>query len=249
MTNSNFFIVGKHPVTEALKNPKRKVIRIFLTEESKKTINRENQNLNLLKNVKIYFKTKKELDNYCKNEQILHQGFMAEIERLEYPSLKDFINKKKDINLACLQGVTDPRNIGSVIRSAASFNINGLIVKERNFPEISKSMYKSSSGSIEYINIFKVSNINTTLKFLRENNFWIYGFDSSAKKDFTEISWKGNNVLLFGSEGSGIRQKTNKYVDFHVNIKINNKIESLNISNSASIVFHYINKQKSIQFK
>ena len=66
MTNSNFFIVGKHPVTEALKNPVRKVIRVFLTEESKKTINRENQNLNLLKDIKVYFKTKKELDNYCK---------------------------------------------------------------------------------------------------------------------------------------------------------------------------------------
>tara|TARA_Y100000996_G_C22472987_1_gene622927 strand:+ start:172 stop:912 length:741 start_codon:yes stop_codon:yes gene_type:complete len=246
MTNSNYFIVGKHPVTEALKNPNRKVIRIFLTEESKKTINRENQNQNLLKDVKVYFKTKKELDNYCKNEQIMHQGFVAEVEKLEYPSLKEFIKNKKNFNFVCLQGVTDPRNIGSVIRSAVSFNIDGLIVKERNFPEISKSMYKSSSGSIEYINIFKVSNINTTLKFLRERNFWIYGFESSAKKDFTEIDWKGNNVLLFGSEGAGIKQKTIKYIDFNVNIKINNQIESLNISNSAAIVFHYINRKKLI---
>ncbi len=244
MTNSNYFIVGKHPVTEALKNPKRKVIRVFLTEESKKTINRENQSLNILKNLKIYFKTKKELDKYCKNEQIMHQGFVAEVEKLEYPNLKDFIKNKKKINLVCLQGVTDPRNIGSVIRSAVSFNIDGLIIKERNFPEISKSMYKSSSGSIEYINIFKVSNINTTLKFLRENNFWIYGFESNANKDFTELEWKGNNVLLFGSEGSGLNQKTKNYIDFNVNIKINNQIESLNISNSAAIVFHHLNKRK-----
>ena len=243
MTNSNYFIVGKHPVTEALKNPKRKVIRVFLTEDSKKTINRENQSSNILKNVKVYFKTKKELDKYCKNEQIMHQGYVAEVEKLEYPNLKDFIKKDKKINLVCLQNVSDPRNIGSVIRSAVSFNIDGLIVKERNFPEISKSMYKSSSGSIEYMNIFKVSNINTTLKFLRENNFWIYGFDSSADKDFTEIEWKGNNVLLFGSEGTGLNQKTTKYVDFNVNIKINNKIDSLNISNSAAIVFHHLNKK------
>ena len=240
MTNSNYFIVGKHPVTEALKNPKRKVIRVFLTEESKKIINRENQNLNLLKNVKVYFKTKKELDKYCKNEHILHQGFVAEVEKLNYPSLKDFIKKKTNINLVCLQGVTDPRNIGSVIRSAVSFNIDGLIVKERNFPEISKTMYRSSSGSIEYINIFKVSNINTTLKYLRENNFWVYGFDAKGNKNFMEIDWTGNNVLLFGSEGTGLNQKTTKYVDFNVKIKINNQIESLNISNSAAIVFHYV---------
>ncbi len=246
MTNLNYFIVGKHPVIEALRNTRRKVLRVFLTEESKKTINRENQNINLLKNVKVYFKTKKELDKYCKNEQILHQGFVAEIEKLQYPNLKDFIKSKNNINLVCLQGVTDPRNIGSVIRSAASFDIDGLIVKDRNFPEVSKSMYKSSSGSIEYMNIFKVPNINTTLKFLRENNFWVYAFESSAKKDFTDITWKGNNILLFGSEGSGINQKTNKYVDFNVNIKINNKIESLNISNSAAIVFHYIKKLKLV---
>ena len=245
MTNSNYFIVGKHPVAEALKNPNRKVIRVFLTEESKKTINRENQNLNLLKNIKVYFKTKKELDKYCKNEQILHQGFVAEVEKLEYPSLKDFIKKKNNINLVCLQGVTDPRNIGSVIRSAVSFNIDGLIVKERNFPEISKTMYRSSSGSIEYINIFKVSNINTTLKYLRENNFWVYGFDMKGKKDLMEIDWKGNNVLLFGSEGTGLNLKTSKYVDFNVKIKINKQIESLNISNSAAIVFHHIDKSNN----
>ena len=245
MTNSNYFIVGKHPVAEALKNPNRKVIRVFLTEESKKTINRENQNLNLLKNIKVYFKTKKELDKYCKNEQILHQGFVAEVEKLEYPSLKDFIKKKNNINLVCLQGVTDPRNIGSVIRSAVSFNIDGLIVKERNFPEISKTLYRSSSGSIEYMNIFKVSNINTTLKYLRENNFWVYGFDMKGKKDLIEIDWKGNNVLLFGSEGTGLNQKTSKYVDFNVKIKINKQIESLNISNSAAIVFHHIDKSNN----
>ena len=246
MTNLNYFIVGKHPVIEALRNTRRKVLRVFLTEESKKTINLENQNINLLKNVKVYFKTKKELDKYCKNEQILHQGFVAEIEKLQYPNLKDFIKGNNNINLVCLQGVTDPRNIGSVIRSAASFDIDGLIVKDRNFPEVSKSMYKSSSGSIEYMNIFKVPNINTTLKFLRENNFWVYAFESNAKKDFTDIPWKGNNILLFGSEGSGINQKTNKYVDFNVNIKINDKIESLNVSNSAAIVFHYIKKLKLV---
>ena len=244
MTNSNFFIVGKHAVTEALKNPNRKVIRVFLTEDSKKSINRENQDKNLLKDIKVFFKTKKELDKYCKNEQILHQGYVAEIEPLINNSLKEFIKSKENITLACLQDVTDPRNIGSVIRSAASFKIDGLILKERSYPETSKTMYKASSGAIEYLNIFKVSNINSTLKFLREKNFWVYGFDNKSKKDFSDISWKGNNVLLFGSEGFGLSQKTENYVDYFVKIKINDKVDSLNISNSAAIVFHYINRLK-----
>ena len=246
MTNSNFFIVGKHAVTEALKNPNRKVIRIFLTEESKKSINRENQDKNLLKDIKVFFKTKKELDKYCKNEQILHQGYVAEVEPLVSETLKEFIMSKENITLACLQEVTDPRNIGSVIRSAASFKIDGLIVKERLYPDTSKTMYKASSGAIEHLNIFKVSNINSTLKFLREKNFWVYAFDNKSQEDFTDVSWKGNNVLLFGSEGFGLNQKTEKYVDYFVKIKINDKIDSLNISNSAAIVFHHINKNKKI---
>ena len=243
MNKTSFFIVGKHAVTEALKNPQRKVLRVFLTEESKKNIHRENPNKNLLKDVKIYFKTKKELDKYCKNEQILHQGCVAEIEHIEDKILKEFIKKKNNITFVCLNEVTDPRNIGSIIRSAASFKIDGIIVKERHFPKESKLMYKSASGCLEHINIFQVSNINTTLKFLREKNFWVYGFDSKGEKDFTEIEWKGNNILLFGSEGFGLKKNTEKYTDFSIKIKINKNIESLNISNAAAIVFHHITKK------
>jgi len=246
MNKSSFFIVGRHAVFEALKNEKRKVLRVFLTEESKKNIHRDSPNNNLLKNTKVFFKTKKELDKYCKNEGILHQGYVAEIEHLENDELKNFIKDKNELTFVCLDEVTDPRNIGSLIRSAASFNISGLIVKERHFPKESKLMYKSASGCIEYLKIFEVPNINTTLKFLREKNFWVYGFNANGIKDFTEVKWKGNNILLFGSEGSGLKKHTKKYTDFSVKININKNIESLNISNSAAIVFHYINQQKKI---
>ena len=89
MNKRSFFIVGKHAVTEALKNPNRKVLRLFLTEESKKNIHRENTKTNLIKDIKVYFKTKKELDKYTGNEEILHQGYVAEIEHLEELVLKD----------------------------------------------------------------------------------------------------------------------------------------------------------------
>ena len=239
---SSFFIVGKHAVIEALKNPNRKILRVFLTEESKKIIHRNSPNKNLLSNKKVYFKTKKELDKYCSKEDLLHQGFVAEIEHIENMNLKEFIKNKKNINFVCLDGVSDPRNIGSIIRSAVSFKIDGLIVKERNFPKDSKLMYKSASGCMEYINIFQVPNIKTTMKFLKEKNFWVYGFDSKSKKSFIDVEWKGNNILLFGSEGEGIKKHTEKYADFLVKIDMNEKIESLNISNSAAIVFHHINR-------
>ena len=244
MNKSSFFIIGQHAVIEALRNPKRKVLRVFLTEESKKNIHRKSPKKNLLNDVKVYFKTKKELDKYSTKEDLLHQGYVAEIEHLEAPDLKDFVKDKKNITLACLDGVTDPRNIGSLIRSAAAFDIDGIIIKERNFPRDSKLMFKAASGAIEYINIFEVSNINSTLKNLKDKNFWVYGFDGNGEKNFTDIEWKGNNILLFGSEGSGMHQHTSKYADFLVKIDIDKKIESLNISNSAAIVFHHLSYLK-----
>ena len=247
MNKSSFFIIGQHAVIEALRNPKRKVLRVFLTEESKKNIHKKSPNKNLLNDVKVYFKTKKELDKYSTRENLQHQGYVAEVEHIQKPILKEYIKKKNKVTLICLDGVTDPRNIGSLIRSAAAFDIDGVIIKERNFPSESKLLYKAASGAIEYINIFEVSNINSTLKNLKEKNFWVYGFDGDGKEDFTDIEWKGNNILLFGSEGSGMHKHTSKYADFLVKIEINEKIESLNISNSAAIVFHHLSylKKKS----
>ena len=250
MKKSSFLIAGKHAVTEALKNPNRKVIKVFLTEDSKKTLNKDNQNLNLLKNVKLFYKTKKELDRLCSKEQISHQGLIAEIEHFEKTNLKDYlrsVENKKSVTLVTLEEVTDPRNIGSIIRSATSFNIDGLIIKERSFPGESKLLYKSASGSMEHINIFEVSNISTTLKYLKTKNFWICGFDKNGEKDFTEHNWEGNNVLLFGSEGYGLKYQTIKNSDFLLKIEINKKVESLNISNSAAVIFHYINNLRKIK--
>ena len=247
MKKSSFLIAGKHAVIEALKNPRRKVLKVLLNEESKKKLNRENLNEVLLKNVKIFYKTKKELDRLCSKDQISHQGLIADIEHLEKKNIKEYLEQnstEKNITLVALQGVTDPRNIGSIIRSAASFNINGIIVTERSYPSESKLLYKSASGCTELINIFEVSNINSTLKLLQSKNFWISGFDIQSNKDFASHDWNGRNVLLFGSEGYGLKFQTKKNSDFLLRININKKVESLNISNSASIVFHYLNTLK-----
>ena len=242
MKKTTFLIVGKHAVLEALKNPSRKIERIFVTEDAQKRLNRENQSLNLFKSISVFYKSRKELDNLCGRDQTSHQGLIAEVEQLEEITLKDFVfrNKKKNINFIALEEVTDPRNIGSIIRSAVAFNIDGIIVKERSFPSKSKLLYKSASGGAEHINIFKVSNLNTALKFLKTKEFWISAFDISSKQDFTKNNWKGKNVLLFGSEGYGVKAKTLENSDFRFRVKMNDNIESLNISNTVSVVCHHI---------
>ncbi len=242
MKKSTFLIVGKHAVLEALKNPNRKIERVFLTEDAQRKLNRENQNLNLFRKINVFYKSKKELDNLCGRDETAHQGLVAEVEQLEEITLKEFIleNKKKNVNIIALEEVTDPRNIGSIIRSAVAFNIDGIIVKERSYPSKSKLLYKSASGGTEHIKIFKVSNINTALKFLKTKEFWISAFDISAKKDFTKHNWQGKNILLFGSEGFGIKAKTLENSDFRFKVNMNNNIESLNISNTVSVVCHHV---------
>jgi len=244
MKKTTFLIVGKHAVLEALKNPSRKIERVFLTEDAQKKLNRENQNLNLFKKVNVFYKSRKELDNLCGRDETAHQGLVAEVEQLEEITLKEFIieNKKKNLNFIALEEVTDPRNIGSIIRSAVAFRMDGIIVKERSFPSKSKLLYKSASGGTEHIKIFKVSNINTALKYLKSKEFWVSAFDISGTKDFTKNNWKGKNVLLFGSEGYGIKAKTLENSDFKFKVSMSESIESLNISNTVSIVCHHISQ-------
>ncbi len=247
MKKTSFLIVGKHAVLEALKNPSRKIERVFLTEDAQKKINRENQSLNLFKKVNVFFKSKKELDNLCGRDETAHQGLIAEVEQLEEVTLKEFVNNNKNnnLNIIALDEVTDPRNIGSIIRSAVAFEIDGLIVKERSFPAKSKLLYKSASGGVEHLKIFRVSNINTTLRFLKTKDFWVSAFDVEGSKDFTENKWNGRNILLFGSEGFGIKQKLLENSDFRFKVKMSHKIESLNISNTVSIVCqHLFNTRK-----
>ena len=247
MKKTTFLIVGKHAVLEALKNPSRKIERVFVTEDAQKKLNRENQSLNLFKKINVFYKSRKELDNLCGRDETAHQGLVAEVEQLEEKTLKEFVieNEKEKINLIALEEVSDPRNIGSIIRSAVAFGIDGLIVKERSFPSKSKLLYKSASGGTEHIKIFQVSNINTALKFLKTKNFWVSAFDVSATKDFTTNNWNGKNVLLFGSEGYGIKAKTLEKSDFKFRVQMNDTIESLNISNTVSVVCHHIFQTKN----
>ncbi len=244
MKKTTFLIVGRHAVIEALKNPKRRVHRLFITEDALKKLNKDNQNVNLVKKVHVFYKSKKEIDNLCGKEDLSHQNIVAEIENFDEINIKEFLNKneKKNLNFLALEEVSDPRNIGSIIRCAISFNIDGLIVKERSFPFKSKLLFKSASGGMEHLNIFKVSNINTTLRFLKTKGFWISGFDAKSDKDFTDNKWPGKNVLLFGSEGFGLNKNTVVNSDFLFKIKINKQMESLNIANSVAIVCHHINK-------
>ena len=159
-------------------------------------------------------------------------------------SLEEFVkleSKKSKSVILILDQVTDPQNIGSIMRSCALFDCAGIIVGKDNSPELTSSLYKSASGAAEIVNYIRVTNIRRAISFLKKNNYWIYGFDSSKNKN-SKLNFSQKSVLVFGSEGKGIRELVKKECDeiIQLNMKNNLKfeIDSLNVSNATSIALH-----------
>jgi len=233
MKTGSFWIGGKHAVLSAIKNPRRKINKLLVTQDNEKDFNAKNFNKKILTEVK----DKKEIDKIFINENIVHQGVAAEIENIPAIELKEYlknINNSKN-TVVVLDDITDQRNIGSIIRSCSAFNIDAVILLEKNYNPKNKMMYKSASGAIELVNIITVSNITNALEVLKRNNYWVYGLDGHAKENIEDQKWSNQNAFVFGSEGEGIRRIVKENCDHLIKIQINKEIESLNVSNAVSI--------------
>ena len=242
MKTAAFWIGGKHAVLSAIKNPKRKINKVILTEENQKDLNPKNFD----KKIIIEIKDKKEIDKIFINENVLHQGIAAEIESIPTIELKEYLNIKNNLKntLVVLDDITDQRNIGSIIRSCSAFNVDGIILLEKNYNPKNKMMYKSASGAMELVNIIPVSNITNALVVLKKNNYWVYGLDGNAKENIKDQKWSNLNVFVFGSEGNGLRRLVKENCDHLIKIEINKKIGSLNVSNAVSVtlgIFRLLN--------
>ena len=244
MKTGSFWIGGKHAVLSAIKNPKRKINKLLVTQDNEKDFNAKNFNKKIL----IEVKDKKEIDKIFITENIVHQGVAAEIENIETIELKEYLKNKNDTRntLVVLDDITDQRNIGSIIRSCSAFNIDAVILLEKNYNPKSKMMYKSASGAMELLNVIPVSNITNALELLKKNNYWIYGLDGYAKESIEEQKWTTHNAFVFGSEGEGLRRLVKENCDHLIKIQINKDMESLNVSNAVSVtlgLFRYLEKK------
>jgi 23S rRNA (guanosine2251-2'-O)-methyltransferase len=224
-----FWIGGKHTVIEVIKNSKRIIYEIVVLDEDKKKI---------VQAYGLHNKIKINNIKFFKNiftEDVAHQGFAAKIDALTNNNItQELKNNSLENNIVVLDEITDPRNVGSIIRTCAAFNIKSLIIKKRSFNNKSASMYKAASGCVEKVKIYEVSNLSTILKQLKENNYFVTGLDSNSKNyidNNTKFFLK--NIFIFGSEEYGIRHLTKEHCDQLLKIKIG-EVESLNVSNSVS---------------
>jgi len=213
----------------AIKNPKRKIKKIVSTT----ALNNKNINKNSFEIV-----TQDKINKIFYPNAIVHQNIAALIMGIKEKELNESLKEDGLKKIVILDNVTDPRNIGSVIRSAVAFGVDALLVKKRCFNSQSPSMFKASSGTIENIKIIECVNFSNSIDLLKKENFWIYGFSSKAIKVFDKKNLNEKKVFIFGSEDQGISKNIEKKCDFLYKINMTNKVESLNISNAASIILH-----------
>ena len=229
-------LFGVHAVEAALANPHRTIGRLLLTE------NAQNRLGELIAKRKIVPQTTtpRDLDRLLGPDTV-HQGVMLETTDLEEPLLADLAEAAAAPGggpLVVLDQVTDPHNVGAVLRSAAVFGASGVIMTRRNSPPLHGTLAKSASGALEWVPIALVQNLAGALNELRDAGLTILAFDGEAEALLEDEPLTGPIVLVFGAEGKGLRQLTRSTSDRLVRIATGGRLDSLNVSNAAAVALH-----------
>ncbi|HCU58881.1 MAG TPA: 23S rRNA (guanosine(2251)-2'-O)-methyltransferase RlmB [Alphaproteobacteria bacterium] len=232
-------LYGRHAVFSALKNPKRKVLKILVAPENEAEFKREFQNL------PYQIASKKEIEKLA-GQNAVHQGYVLLTYPLEQMFLEDLIEKTADkqrCHVLILDQVTDPQNIGAIIRSAAAFGTTAIIVQDKNAPLESGAMAKASAGTLEFMPIVRVTNLSRAIEALKKAGFWIVGMDGYAKQKLEDVDKNAKLAVVMGSEGSGMRRLIEESCDIKVRLAMDERVESLNVSVAAGIVLYELNKK------
>ena len=179
-----------------------------------------------------------------------HQGVIAIVPPFNYASVDDILNvaeqKNEDPFILILDGIEDPHNLGSIIRTAETAGVHGVIIPKRRAASVNATVSKVSSGAVEHVKIARVNNLNETIKYLKEQGLWICGTDGEAKTYYYNQDLKGPIAIVIGSEGFGMSKLVKENCDFLVKIPMKGKITSLNASVSAGIVIYETVKQRDL---
>lgn len=240
--NNDLFIYGKHPVLLALKHNKRKIYKIYTSNVKELEEYLKKEKIKVQKGL-IEFKNNNEIARIIK-EDVNHQGYLASVSNHFSYDFDDFLSKEcKDKNnlpkLLILDQLTDPHNIGAIIRSAVAFGVKYIITTERNTPKDSGIIVKSSAGMSEMIDIIEVVNVNNTIEKLKKVGYFVVGMAGEGKENIKNL--KGDfYCLIVGNEGNGIRQLVKKNCDILCKIEMENNVESLNVSVATAIACYQL---------
>ncbi|GHT89047.1 23S rRNA (guanosine(2251)-2'-O)-methyltransferase RlmB [Alphaproteobacteria bacterium] len=236
-------IFGIHACREAILSKKREVLKVFLQNDEKHF-----EFLKRLKTCEILYVGNKFFQKVLP-ENAVHQGIAAEVSEEVSLDISNLKTSPTNCSIAILDNITDPRNLGAIIRSAATFGIFGLILPERSSCKITGAVAKTASGGLEHVNIYYVKNLSQTIEQLKSFGFWMFSFSEHGQKFLHDVDLKGKSCLIFGSEEKGIRKIQMEKSDFIVKLPTNNAFQTLNVSVAASIAFYETAKQNSFALK
>ncbi len=222
---------GRHAVAAALANPEREVVRLWATREAAAS-------LNLDPSLPVTFADVADLGRLVPRDAP-HQGMVAEVERLPQLLLADLLDSAEDGRpLLVLDHVTDPHNVGAILRSAAAFDALGLVTQDRHAPPESGALAKAASGALETVPWVRVVNLSRALDEMAEAGFWRIGLTGEATMTLAEALGPRRVALVLGAEGEGMRQNVEAHCDALARLPISGRIESLNVSNAAAVALY-----------
>ena len=238
-------VEGRNAVLELLESGKD-INKIFVTRGEKH--GSINKIIAIAKERKIIIveKDKKQMERMAQNEN--YQGVIAIVPPFEYCEIEDILDRAKKLNedpfILILDGIEDPHNLGSIIRTAETAGVHGIIIPKRRAASVNSTVNKVSAGAVQYMKIARVTNITDAIGKLKENGLWICGTDINTDKYYYNQDLTGPLGIVIGNEGSGMSEKVKKNCDFLVKIPMKGKITSLNASVSTGIVIYEAMKQR-----
>lgn len=248
-SQNQIWLYGKHSVFAALQKKRRKIFQILVTKNTSAELEKILQQHNLSQLASSVKITDGEYISSVIGRDQLHQGIALSCSRLPIKNQNDLLEelfkleKNQLPTLILLDQLSDPQNIGAIIRSAISFGATKIIFCEHNAPKESAAMCKSSAGTIEMADLIVVTNFSNLLEKLKKIGYWCIGLEGTSTTSISEIKNYDNVALIVGSEGDGIRELVKKNCDVLAKIKIDPTVESLNASVATSIALYELSKK------
>lgn len=238
-------VFGINAVSEALKG-QRRVYKIYAQRERQDKRLEEILTLVREKQLKLQYLEKKKMDELCEGK---HQGIIAEVERYPYADLGQVLEKlqaqkDKPPFLLLLDGIEDPQNLGAIIRTAECAGVDGIIIPSHKSAEVNPTVSRVSAGAVEHMAIIRENNLVNTIKYLKQEGFWVLGADAKAQQNYFNTSIPSPTALVIGGEGQGIRRLVRENCDILVKIPMFGQLNSLNASVAAALLIYEVLRQR-----
>jgi len=230
-SGGRYWMVGWHAVLGALNNPQREVSRLLVTASSAAELPK------FTRNIRPETVEGKEIERLAGFETV-HQGIAAMVSPLERDSIEPHLMGNGP--LLILDQVTDPHNVGAILRSSAAFGVTALIITKDHSARESASMAKAACGALDIVPIIEVVNLAQALRDIKDAGFWTLGLDGTGKRTLLESKPTGKLALVLGAEGKGMRRLTAESCDEIVKLPIDQRMESLNVSNAAAVALYQL---------